>query len=374
LLVGGNNTSNSSLSGNGSLTLTGGLITTLGLTGNQSAADLFGDSGRTGTLTLSGGNYTATHTMVGGASSVGALVINSGSTATISRWTTVGTGSVTLNAGGTFRSSESLFGGNGASMTINFNGGVFVATANHTLISNAGNFASISRNYNVQSGGAVINTNGFNVTAPGGFLGATGGGLTKQGSGNLTLSGNQASTYNGATIVSAGTLILTGNASISSTSGINVASGATFNNSSNFTVSEAFTLTEGAALAGNQSITMLGATIAADLANGFTSISAGANVGRGGALTFQLTNLTDGSYTIFSGSMTGNFTSVLIGVTALTDLGNGTFSGSVGGYDYLYASSSNSLSISAIPEPAAVAMVLFGAIGLMLRRRRLPAD
>jgi hypothetical protein len=91
-------------------------------------------------------------------------------------------------------------------------------------------------------------------------------------------------------------------------------------------------------------------------------------------LTFQLTNLTDGSYTIFSGSMTGNFTSVLIGVTALTDLGNGTFSGSVGGYDYLYASSSNSLSISAIPEPAAVAMVLFGAIGLMLRRRKLPAD
>ena len=48
---------------------------------------------------------------------------------------------------------------------------------------------------NVKAGGAVFDTNGFNITVAQPLL-AAGGGLTKQGAGTLTLSG--ANTYNGA--------------------------------------------------------------------------------------------------------------------------------------------------------------------------------
>ncbi len=58
---------------------------------------------------------------------------------------------------------------------------------------------------NVQSGGAVIDTAGFNATITKGLLDAGGGGgLTKNGLGTLTLS--QTNTYTGATVVNGGGL------------------------------------------------------------------------------------------------------------------------------------------------------------------------
>lgn len=58
----------------------------------------------------------------------------------------------------------------------------------------------------INGGGATIDSNEFNVTVGQGMSGA--GGLTKDGTGTLTLSGS--STYTGATTVSSGTLLLSG--------------------------------------------------------------------------------------------------------------------------------------------------------------------
>ncbi len=87
-------------------------------------------------------------------------------------------------------------GGNGA---FNFNGGTLHASAS------SASFLQATRGINVGSGGAVINTEGNNITIVQ-ALSNGGGGLTKLGAGSLTLSGGL--TYSGATIISNGTLVV----------------------------------------------------------------------------------------------------------------------------------------------------------------------
>ena len=59
---------------------------------------------------------------------------------------------------------------------------------------------------NVKDGGAIIDSNGFDVTIAQPLVAGGTGGLTKNGAGTVTLSG--ANTYTGATTVNAGTLVL----------------------------------------------------------------------------------------------------------------------------------------------------------------------
>lgn len=189
-------------------------------------------------LTLSGGNLIFTNangngfgvlsvgyrggSTNGGASfSRGVLTISNGSVATIERvffgFTTAETGAqntgiINLETGGTL-STRTINGrdGDANQMTsiLNLNGGTLqvlgpnVAAPTVAFIQDAATGSNLT--VNVQSGGAIIDTAGFNATVNKGLLNAGGGGgLTKSGLATLTLS--QTNTYTGATVVNGGGL------------------------------------------------------------------------------------------------------------------------------------------------------------------------
>lgn len=185
-----------------------------------------------GTLTLSGGNLVFTNGTAlmcipfrGGSTNGGTnfykatFNINSGSTATVERVQFCGngtqpaetgaqcTGEINLNAGGTLAARFIRAGdGDASQMTsiFNFNGGtlrVSTPVTGFNFIADAGTNLTV----NVKSGGAVIDTAGTNATCTKPLRDAGGGGgLTKNGTGTLTL--NQPNTYTGPTVVKGGTL------------------------------------------------------------------------------------------------------------------------------------------------------------------------
>lgn len=98
-----------------------------------------------------------------------------------------------------------------ATRQFNFNGGTLKAAGASTAFMNSGVVTAA----NVRNGGAVIDTTNFNLTISQALVhstlagdNATDGGLTKKGSGTLTLNG--ANTYTGATTNLAGTLTVNG--------------------------------------------------------------------------------------------------------------------------------------------------------------------
>jgi fibronectin-binding autotransporter adhesin len=173
--------------GNGSYSISGGTLSQTSSTqrlivGNQGA----------GTLTVSG---------TGLVSCTGGLKISAASS---------GNGTVHLD-GGTILTA--LVEDGGGTSTFHFNGGILKANKTNTTFMTGLNTAD------VESGGAVINTNGFNITITQPLLaGSPSGGLTKNGSGILTLTGNL--TYTGDTLINAGQLQFnTGTTSLSTISG-----------------------------------------------------------------------------------------------------------------------------------------------------------
>jgi autotransporter-associated beta strand protein len=185
---------------------TGATLTTQGAT---TSPDLIGNglSGN-GTLLINGGSYNTsagTGTLfLGNTSNLGGgtLTVNSGAATIGTLGYQVGSsqsGIVNLN-GGTLTLSNITATAVGT-REFNFAGGQFIASANLS-------FPSLV-NTQVKNGGAKIDTGNFAVTIPGAltnFAGTSTGGLTKTGTGTLTLSG--INTYSGNTIVSAGTLEL----------------------------------------------------------------------------------------------------------------------------------------------------------------------
>ena len=120
-----------------------------------------------------------------------------------------GEGTLNINSGGVVvapRIRVSYSGGTGA---LNFNGGTFKATMNRNdFIYNGGGAAG---NVYIQAGGAIIDSNGYNVVIKTPLLdGGGGGGLTKNSEGTLVLA-SDANTYTGATQINAGTLAAYGN-------------------------------------------------------------------------------------------------------------------------------------------------------------------
>lgn len=220
----------------GSMEIQGGTFSTVGTT----TGDIIGNAA-TGSLTVSGGNYLAgVGVVVGfGSGGTGTLTLASGavtlaSSGGIGLSLTLGnsTSSGTLNLnGGTLSASSVAVGGTTGTKTVNFNGGTlkFNGTTGGTFMATGANLTA-----NVRNGGAVIDTNSRNTTLAhalthsviGGDT-ARDGGLTKNGTGTLTLSG--LNTFNGNIVVNTGALLLADNAQLAFSwlgSDINTLSGA----------------------------------------------------------------------------------------------------------------------------------------------------
>jgi autotransporter-associated beta strand protein len=135
-------------------------------------------------------------------------------------------GTMNLNTNGTLMVGSIGSGGTAPTSIFNFNGGALVASGDNA------NFLQGLTTVNVRNGGAIINDGGFSVaisqnlshSAIGGDN-AIDGGLTKNGSGTLALSG--VNTYTGGTIVNQGTLEL--DVTGSNPSALRLASGTTLN-------------------------------------------------------------------------------------------------------------------------------------------------
>ncbi len=153
-------------------------------------------NGHTVNLTSSPSGTVATLRI--GQTSSGVLNISGSAALNVTGSVQVSNGSAVHLDGGTI-STPSVNGGSTAAF--HFNGGTLKASNSTT------SFMSGLNTVDVESGGAVIDTNGYNVTIPQALTTASAaGGLTKNGAGTLTLS--EANTYSGSTTITQGTLKL----------------------------------------------------------------------------------------------------------------------------------------------------------------------
>ena len=220
---GGTVSSNSTINGialvaagtSGTLNVNSGLVSTTGTAGVTSGINLANGTGTTGTVNLDGGT-------------ISTYQINSN----------YYNGSNVLTTGGT--------------STFNFHGGTLKAIANNAT------FMGGLTNAFVKSGGVFIDTNGFNVTIAQQLKTdavSTGGGLTKQGTGALTLTG--ANTFTGGGSITQGSVVLGNNAALG-TGTANISSTASVSNSTALSgLANAFT-GSGAFTTGSGQVTLTG--------------------------------------------------------------------------------------------------------------------
>ncbi len=211
----------------------GGSIGTVNLSGGtltQKTANFFtiSSGGTSGTVNVTGGALNAFQMYIGETGGgVGTLNI-SGGAVTLGNTIFANAGSakgvLNLNGGSlTALHFTAQNGGGTGSATFNFNGGTLAASADDT------NFIGAKVTSVDSTGGALINTNGHNVTINSAMthdatLSGADGGLTKSGAGLLTMTGN--STYTGASTLAAGNLKLNGSGAarpIMSNGGVNIA-------------------------------------------------------------------------------------------------------------------------------------------------------
>ncbi|HZJ16511.1 MAG TPA: autotransporter-associated beta strand repeat-containing protein, partial [Chthoniobacteraceae bacterium] len=239
---------NGSVSLSGANLLTGGAATTpltTSFTYNQTGGTLeftnavgfigISNNGGTSAVTVSGGTFTAFNDagMNLGVRGDANLTVSSTGTVTLPALsyghpsTTGGNSVVNLN-GGTLQIGAGRIVRSSGLATFNFNGGILQPTAASTT------FMTGLTATNVRNGGAIVDTNGFDITigqslthSTIGGDNATDGGLTKNGAGTLILAGSNS--YNGPTNLTAGKLFVAG--SLSSAGTVSVANGTTFGGS-----------------------------------------------------------------------------------------------------------------------------------------------
>jgi autotransporter-associated beta strand protein len=210
------------------------------------------------------------------------------------------TGAVNFNAGLINASSLSNLG---AGSTLNFNGGgLQFSTA----------FDPSARTMTFQAGGALLDTQTNNVTMANSIGNGGAGGLTKQGSGTLTLS--KSPDYNGATVVNAGTLQLGSGATLPIATTVNLtASGATLDINANSQTIASLTGVAGTEVKLGGGTLTIANSVSTTFAGAITSSSSGTLTKTGtGTLTLS------GSST-FSGAV--NLNGGLINASSLSNLG-----------------------------------------------------
>ena len=159
-------------------------------------------------LRFSTGNGTGTSVVT--LSPGGAINMQAGSELDFNRGSSVGVNNTfNLNGGVITLGRVMRFntGAGAATRVFNFNGGTLRAAGNSTAFFDAG----VATLADVKAGGAIIDSNTFDITIGQALSGV--GGLTKNGGGILTLTGINA--YAGNTTVNAGTLALADNAGLS---------------------------------------------------------------------------------------------------------------------------------------------------------------
>jgi autotransporter-associated beta strand protein len=143
--------------------------------------------------------------------------------------------------GGTLTIGQVITNNNSGTAAFNFNGGTLRAAAASTTFVDLG---GATQTANVLTGGAIIDSNGFNLTIPQALLSSGSGGLTKQGAGTLTLSATN--TYTGPTLVTGGTLTLGSSGNIDTSSSVTInGSGAKFVQNNFGILPSPVTLTQG---------------------------------------------------------------------------------------------------------------------------------
>ncbi len=244
-VTGGSLLLNSPVFNAGTLDITGGAFTCTAQSqfGNGAGAFVWTQSGGVTTI---GGINAALNAAKGGSACT--LNFSGGTINANGFWSTEGFGATsantcTLNLSGTAvftitAGAYGLYTGNGTS-TFNLNGGTFALPAYYFNYSGNSTAAAVNWNFNgstvralgtvaiaanpqttttIGAGGAILDSNG-NAISIGSPLTGTGG-LTKLGTGTLTLNGTAANTYAGATTLSVGKLVL------GKTAGVNAIGGA----------------------------------------------------------------------------------------------------------------------------------------------------
>ena len=267
---------------------------TFNSTGNTTIGN-FGSPTSTQTLNVSAGVFNASNTLVLAIRGNASINISGTGTLTMPGLqfnhvdATASSGTVNLDGGTLNIGSTGIFRAADTG-TFNFNGGTLRATAN-----NGSFIANNLTRANVRNGGAIINDQGYQIIIAQALLhsnlggdAATDGGLSKQGTGDLTLS-NASNSYTGGTTVNAGRLVANASGALG-TGPVLVAPGAQIYANTSAILANAFSIS-GDGGTGSSLDTALRGAIRLDTAtvNGPVTLTGDASVGSylSGTATFS---------------------------------------------------------------------------------------